>query len=94
MEEKLYMGIKETLISFMREEAYRPMDIQELVSVFDINPDEYNEFKNALKIMELEGLIIKTKKDRYAVPERIGLVQGRIETHKKGLQQQLFPRFK
>ena len=78
------MGIKETLISFMREEAYRPMDIQELVSVFDINPDEYNEFKNALKIMELEGLIVKTKKDRYAVPERIGLVQGRIETHKKG----------
>ena len=64
------MGIKETLISFMREEAYRPMDIQELVSVFDINPDEYNEFKNALKIMELEGLIVKTKKDRYAVPER------------------------
>ena len=25
------MGIKETLLSFMREEAYRPMDIQELV---------------------------------------------------------------
>ena len=48
MEEKLYMGIKETLISFMREEAYRPMDIQELVSVFDINPDEYKDFNNAL----------------------------------------------
>ena len=34
------MGIKDTLLEFMREEAYRPMDIQELVSVFDINPDE------------------------------------------------------
>ena len=43
MEENLYMGIKETLLNFMREEAYRPMDIQELVSVFDINPDEYKE---------------------------------------------------
>ena len=31
------MGIKETLLSFMKEEAYRPMDIQELVSVFDID---------------------------------------------------------
>ena len=78
------MGIKETLLNFMREEAYRPMDIQELVSVFDINPDEYKDFKNALKVMELEGLIVRTKKDRFAVPERIGLVQGRIETHKKG----------
>lgn len=78
------MGIKETLLSFMREEAYRPMDIEELVSVFDINPDEYKEFKKALKVMELEGLIVRTKKERFAVPERIGLVQGRIETHKKG----------
>ena len=47
------MGIKETLLSFMREEAYRPMDIQELVTVFDINPDEYKAFKRALKVMEL-----------------------------------------
>lgn len=29
------MGIKKALIEFMREEAYRPMDIQELVAVFD-----------------------------------------------------------
>ena len=35
-----YMGIKETLLSFMKEEAYRPMDIKELVAVFDINTDE------------------------------------------------------
>ena len=48
-----YMGIKETLLSFMKEEAYRPMDIQELVSVFDISPDEYKVFKKTLKIMEL-----------------------------------------
>ena len=56
------MGIKETLLSFMREEAYRPMDIQELVTVFDINPDEYKAFKRALKVMELEGSIVRTKK--------------------------------
>ena len=46
------MGIKDTLLEFMREEAYRPMDIQELVSVFDINPDEYRAFKKTLKTME------------------------------------------
>ena len=56
------MGIKETILSFMREVAYRPMDIQELVSVFDINPDEYKAFKKVIKTMEKEGLIIRTKK--------------------------------
>ena len=45
------MGIKETLLSFMKEEAYRPMDIQELVSVFDISPDEYKVFKKTLKMV-------------------------------------------
>lgn len=78
------MGIKETLLNFMKEEAYRPMDIEELVSVFDISTDEYKAFERALKVMELEGIIVRTKKDKFAVPERLGLVQGRIETHKKG----------
>ena len=78
------MGIKETLLSFMREEAYRPMDIQELVTVFDINPDEYKAFKRALKVMELEGSIVRTKKDKFAVPERLGLIKGKLQAHKKG----------
>ena len=78
------MGIKETLLSFMREEAYRPMDIQELVTVFDINPDEYKSFKRALKVMELEGSIVRTKKDKFAVPERLGLIKGKLQAHQKG----------
>ena len=40
------MALKETLMNFMREEAYRPMDIQELAAVFDINEFEYKTFKN------------------------------------------------
>ena len=78
------MRIKETLLSFMKEEAYRPMDIQELVSVFDINPDEYKAFKRALKVMELEGSIVRTKKDKFAVPEKLGLIKGKLQAHKKG----------
>ena len=78
------MGIKETLLSFMREEAYRPMDIQELVAVFDISKNEYTDFKWTLKIMEKEGLIVRTKKDKFAVPERMGLITGKLQVHKKG----------
>ena len=78
------MGIKETLLSFMREEAYRPMDIQELVAVFDISQNEYTDFKWTLKIMEKEGLIVRTKKDKFAVPERMGLITGKLQVHKKG----------
>lgn len=78
------MGIKQTLLSFMREEAYRPMDIQELVAVFDINPEEYKSFKKVLKAMEREGLIVRTKKDKFGVPERLGLITGKLQVHQKG----------
>lgn len=78
------MGIKQTLLSFMREEAYRPMDIQELVAVFDISPDEYKSFKKVLKAMEREGLIVRTKKDKFGVPERLGLITGKLQVHQKG----------
>ena len=78
------MGIKNTLLEFMREEAYRPMDIQELVAVFDINENEYKAFKKTLKTMEKEGLIMRTKKDKYAVPERLGLIIGKLQAHAKG----------
>ena len=78
------MGIKKALIEFMREEAYRPMDIQELVAVFDINENEYRAFKKTLKTMEKEGLIIRTKKDKFALPERLGLIIGTLQAHAKG----------
>ena len=78
------MGIKKALIKFMREEAYRPMDIQELVAVFDINENEYRAFKKTLKTMEKEGLIIRTKKDKFALPERLGLITGTLQAHAKG----------
>ena len=78
------MEIKKTLLEFMREEAYRPMDIQELVRVFEINGDEYKAFKKALKSMEKEGTIIRTQKDKFALPEKLGLVPGKLQAHSKG----------
>lgn len=78
------MGIKQTLISFMKDEAYRPMDIQELAAIFDIDKDEFKAFKKALKTMEKEGLIVKNKKERYAIPSRMGLLSGKLQSHPKG----------
>lgn len=78
------MGIKQTLLNFMREEAYRPMDIQELVAVFDISQEEYKPFKKTLKTMEKEGTIIRTKKDKFGLPERMGLIVGKLQAHQKG----------
>ena len=78
------MGIKETILNFMKEQAYRPMDIQELSQVFDIQRDEYKAFKKCIKSMEREGLIIRNKNDKLGVPERMGLITGKLQVHQKG----------
>lgn len=78
------MNIKESLINFMREQAYKPMDIQELAKVFNINKFEYKDFKNVLKAIEKEGLILRTKAEKYGLPERMGLIIGKLQCHQKG----------
>lgn len=82
------MGIKQTLVSFMKEPAYKPMGIEDLVSIFDIKPNEYNAFKKTLRVMEREGLIVRTKKEKYMIEEpgfsREDLVIGKLQAHAKG----------
>ncbi|QCX34663.1 ribonuclease R [Caloramator sp. E03] len=76
--------IKENIISFMREEAYKPMTAEELSEVFEINYKELKTFYKLLDDMEEEGYIVKTRKNRYGVPERMNLVVGKLQGNQKG----------
>lgn len=78
------MNIQDTLISFMREQAYKPMDARELSRIFDIKKSEFDEFQKILDCMEKDGLIVKTRTEHYGVPERMGLVVGKLQGHQKG----------
>ena len=78
------MGIKDTLLQFMQEDAYKPMDLSELTAVFDIKSNEYKAFKKVLKTMEREGLIVRNQKEKYSTPERSGLITGRLQGHPRG----------
>ena len=86
------MGIKQTLANFMREPAYNPMDIEELIAIFDIKKHEYTAFKKILRMMESEGIIKKTKRNKYMIAdgvenndnEDVNLVIGTLQAHPKG----------
>ncbi len=78
------MSIRETLIDFMREEAYKPMNSSELEKIFDVKKSGIKGFKNLLKDMELEGLIVQNRTEHYGVTERMGLVVGKLQGHAKG----------
>lgn len=78
------MAIKETLINFMKEQAYKPMDIHELSKVFDIKKTEMKDFEKVLKAMEKDGDVVRTRTDHFGVPEKMGLVAGKLQGHQRG----------
>ncbi len=78
------MKIPEILINFMEEQAYKPMNIKELEKVFDIKKDERKDFEKILSEMESSGKIVKTSTEYYGVPDRMGLVVGKLQGHTKG----------
>ncbi len=75
---------KNRILSYMREKAYKPLLLSELVTVLDVPKEDIPVFINLLNHMEEEGLVIKTKKERYGVPERMGLIVGRFQAHERG----------
>ena len=77
-------NIDENVISFMKERAYKPMKLTELAKVFAIEKGELSHFQNVLDGMEKQGLIVKNRTEHYGIPERMGLVVGKLQGHQKG----------
>jgi len=78
------MDIKETLISFMTEQAYKPMNIAELSKVFNIKKANMRDFIELLMGMEKNGEIVKTRTEHYGIPEKMGIVIGKFQGHQRG----------
>lgn len=78
------MNTKEKLVEFMKEKAYKPMSKEELTRIFSINKEEERDFHGILEAMEKEGLVIKTKQNRYGIPEKMNLVVGKLQGNARG----------
>ncbi len=75
---------KERIVSFMREDAYKPLLFKELMAVLDVPKTDIEEFTSVLEELESEGKIFKTHRDRYGVPDRMNLVVGRLQGNERG----------
>jgi len=78
------LTIKDKILEFMRTSAYNPMLEGELAEALDINREQIPLFTKLLEEMVTEGLVIRTRKKRYGVPERMGLIVGKLQGHAKG----------
>ncbi len=75
---------KERIVDFMKQDAYKPLLFKELVTVLDVPKEDVELFRQVMDELEAEGKIFKTHRDRYAVPERMSLVVGRVQGNERG----------
>lgn len=80
-----YEKRKEQLLAFMREEAYKPLSVTELEEAFGIkDSSEFKDFVKVLNEMEQSGLIVRTRSNRYGLPEKMNLIRGKVQANAKG----------
>jgi len=75
--------LKESLIDFLSKKDTHPQDFDEICAFFqDIQADEV---QNILDEMVEDGLVVKTpKKQKYTVPEKLGMKAGIVLMTQKG----------
>lgn len=78
------MSIRERIMELMETKKYKPMLKEELAVFFDIDKKDIKDFYKVLESLEKEGIIIKTKNEKYALIDNDYLVVGILEGHERG----------
>jgi ribonuclease R len=78
------LSIRETVVEFMKEKIYKPISIYELAYALNIEKSNFKMFQDVIQEMEKDGEIIKTRTEHYGLPEKMGLVVGKLQGHQKG----------
>ncbi|WP_179393389.1 ribonuclease R [Sporosarcina sp. JAI121] len=77
--------MQQKFLSLMREESYKPLTVQEIQELMGFEQAaEFKELVKMLNDLEQKGQIIRSKTNRYGVPERMNLMRGKFIGHAKG----------
>ncbi|MFO7153104.1 MAG: ribonuclease R [Bacillota bacterium] len=78
------MRLKDKILELMRSEEYKPMNEGEILVALDLDIRDADLLLKTLQSMEKEGLVVKNRKGRYGLPERMNLIVGHLEGHPRG----------
>jgi len=75
---------RDRLIELMRQKVYKPMTEAELVEALSESQDQEAPWRDLIADLERDGVIIKTRYDRYGLPEKMNLVVGKLQIQSQG----------
>ena len=72
------------ILRVVRDSGRGPLKPKELARALGVGSEDYVAFKQQLAALESEGRIYRVKGGRYAVPEKINLIVGRLSLIRSG----------
>ena len=77
--------LQQRVLDMMKEDGYKPMTVSEIEDVLELEEaDEFRELVKTLVKMEAQGQIVRSRSNRYGLPERMNLLRGRFIGNAKG----------
>ncbi len=79
--------LKKRILAYFHEEATKPLSVDELQETLELDTSDVDDFKELVKSLnelEEEGRLVRTRKNRYGLPEKMNLIRGKIQVHAKG----------
>jgi len=75
---------QEKILEFMSHGAYRPLKLRELARTMKIPEEEYGGFRKTVRSMLRDGLLVKIKRGRLGLPDKLNLVVGNLVSARNG----------
>ncbi len=72
------------LIELIRTRINKPMMVREIMRQLHLKTDDRHELKHALNELVLAGEIVKTRGNRYGLPDKMDLEAGIFQAHHQG----------
>jgi len=82
--DKAVKEMEQRIIDLLSSKDVIPMFEGQLMAELDIPEDEEDNFKETLDRMVKQGKLVQTKKKKYALPEDLGFLTGRVQGNAKG----------
>ena len=78
------MSRKDTLLKFLDDDKFPPVNIEDIMLMLDIPFDDREELSQILSELTAEGKIIKTAKRKYASVRKLGYIAGKFSLKERG----------
>jgi ribonuclease R len=75
---------QEKILEFLSKGAYGPLKLRELAKAMKIPEEEYGAFRRMVRSMLRDGLLVKIKRGRLGLPDKLNLVVGNLISAKNG----------